>query len=86
MLVQLYAEQWRSGLGQRPDQPSTRTKGADRRQRTMRCLQKRIEPKNVQNGYRDESRNPSSCELRYRDRLVHESDSNQRRFLLGTYS
>eukprot|EP00965_Chrysotila_dentata_P190597 6173982-Pleurochrysis_carterae.AAC.2 len=28
---------WRSGLEQRPDQPSTKTKGAVRCQRTMRC-------------------------------------------------
>eukprot|EP00965_Chrysotila_dentata_P005352 176129-Pleurochrysis_carterae.AAC.1 len=35
-------------------------------------VQKRIKPKNVQNGYWDTSRNPAPCELRYRDRLANE--------------
>eukprot|EP00965_Chrysotila_dentata_P136504 4514139-Pleurochrysis_carterae.AAC.1 len=33
---------------------------------------KTYQTKNVHNGYRDKSRSPSSCELKYRDRLAHE--------------
>eukprot|EP00965_Chrysotila_dentata_P023391 775566-Pleurochrysis_carterae.AAC.1 len=33
---------------------------------------KLYQTENVQNGYRDKSRNAASCELRYRDRLANE--------------